>query len=154
MNKKVGITLRGVTLDNIAPNIDENMMKELLNDHELYLGFVRNFNLDIETVANLTRERDALKYLLQEYKDLEEQGLLLRLPCKVGDTVWYIPSYNGKPLGFINKDKVQMIGFTSRGIHFKLREHHEHNKMYMLGKSVFLTRAEAEQKLKEMEEND
>ena len=87
---------------------------------------------------------------VEELKRLEEQGLLLRLPCKVGDTVWYIPSYNGKPLGFINKDKVQMIGFTSRGIHFKLREHHEHNKMYMLGKSVFLTREEAEAKLKEM----
>ena len=27
------------------------------------------------------------------YEDLEEQGLLLRLPCKVGDTVWDI-KYN------------------------------------------------------------
>ena len=25
---------------------------------------------------------------LKAYKDAEEQGLLLRLPCKVGDTVW------------------------------------------------------------------
>ena len=25
---------------------------------------------------------------LREYEDAEEQGLLLRLPCKVGDTVW------------------------------------------------------------------
>lgn len=25
---------------------------------------------------------------LKSYKDLEEQGLLVRLPCKVGDTVW------------------------------------------------------------------
>ena len=83
MNKKVGITLRGVTLDNIAPNIDKNMMEELLNNRELYSDFMRGFNPNIETVVNLTRERDALKYLLQEYKDLEEQGLLLRLPCIV-----------------------------------------------------------------------
>lgn len=27
---------------------------------------------------------------LAEYGDLEEQGLPLRLPCKVGDTVYYI----------------------------------------------------------------
>ena len=27
---------------------------------------------------------------LAEYEDLEEQGLLLRLPCKVGDTVYCI----------------------------------------------------------------
>lgn len=29
---------------------------------------------------------------LKSYKDAEEQGLLLRLPCKVGDTVFVIPS--------------------------------------------------------------
>ena len=28
---------------------------------------------------------------LCEYEDAEEQGLLVRLPCKVGDTVWWIP---------------------------------------------------------------
>lgn len=27
---------------------------------------------------------------LAEYEDLEEQGKLLKLPCKAGDTVWYI----------------------------------------------------------------
>ena len=32
---------------------------------------------------------------LKQYKDLEEQGLLLRLPCKVGDIVYSI-AYNGK----------------------------------------------------------
>ena len=88
---------------------------------------------------------------LKDYEDLEEQGLLLRLPCKVGDTVWFVPKYNGKSLGFIREDKVQMVGVTARGIHFKLREHHEHNKLYMLGKTVFLTKEEAEAKLREME---
>ena len=29
---------------------------------------------------------------LLKYKALEEQGLLLRLPCKVGDTIYKIPS--------------------------------------------------------------
>ena len=36
---------------------------------------------------------------LKEYEDAEEQGLLLRLPCKVGDTiykVWYKPCHNGE----------------------------------------------------------
>lgn len=27
---------------------------------------------------------------LAEYEDMEDQGKLLKLPCKVGDTVWYI----------------------------------------------------------------
>lgn len=30
---------------------------------------------------------------LKKYEDLEEQGRLLELPCKVGDTVWSI-DYN------------------------------------------------------------
>ena len=74
----------------------------------------------------------------------------VRLPCKAGDTVYLIPTYNGKPYCGIWEDKVQMIGVTSRGVHIKARNHHDHNKMYMLGKSIFLTKAEAEQKLKEM----
>lgn len=65
-------------------------------------------------------------------------------PCKIGDTVYLIPKYNGKPYCGIVQDKVQMIGITSRGIHIKARNHHDHNKMYMLGKTVFLTKEEAE----------
>jgi len=29
-------------------------------------------------------------FKLKEYEDLEEQGLLVRLPCKVGDTAYYV----------------------------------------------------------------
>ena len=39
---------------------------------------------------------------LADYEDVEEQGLLLRLPCKVGDTVWYIDEDDDDyPLEFI-----------------------------------------------------
>lgn len=38
---------------------------------------------------------DALEEF-NEYKNLEEQGLLLRLPCKVGDTVYLIEDFMGK----------------------------------------------------------
>lgn len=72
-------------------------------------------------------------------------------PCKVGQTVYLIPTYGGKPYCGIVQDKVQMIGITSRGVHIKARSHHDHNKMYMLGKTVFLTREDAEKALKERE---
>ena len=45
--------------------------------------------------AELT-ESDCLYFLterLAEYEDMEEQGLLLRLPCKVGDTVYDISEF-------------------------------------------------------------
>lgn len=34
-------------------------------------------------------EIDAVYRKLKEYEDLEEQGLLLRLPCKVGDVLYF-----------------------------------------------------------------
>lgn len=71
-------------------------------------------------------------------------------PCNVGDDIWIVKCYEGKPLGIV-KDKVQMIGITTRGFHIKARDHHDHNKMYMLGKTVFLTREDAEKALRERE---
>lgn len=71
---------------------------------------------------------------LAEYEDLEEQGLLIKLPCKVGAPVWTIMcSLNGKnPRLFRRSFELSML---------------QH-----LGNAVFLTKEEAEAKLKEMEE--
>ena len=41
-------------------------------------------NYDTSYICRLAAER------LAEYEDMEEQGLLVRLPCKVGDTVYDI----------------------------------------------------------------
>lgn len=44
-----------------------------------------------------TTTKDIIKKLA-EYEDAEEQGLLYKLPCKVGDTVWDIDI--GKPIPY------------------------------------------------------
>ena len=85
---------------------------------------------------------------LCEYEDLEEQGLLLRLPCKVGTTVykttWWDDVTETVKVGgktfcrTVHKHKVSKSTFSLLDI-------------YDFGKTVFLTQAEAEQKLKEME---
>ena len=80
---------------------------------------------------------ELLKYALEklaEYEDLEEQGLLLKLPCKVGSTVYHIA--NKRILEVENVD-VFFLCLCVAECRF--------------GKTVFLTQAEAEQKLKEME---
>ena len=69
---------------------------------------------------------------LGKYEDAEEQGLLLRLPCKVGTTVYLIKS-DGK------------IVPTTADMMFLGTLWEDY------GKEWFLTREEAEQKLKEME---
>lgn len=43
---------------------------------------------------------------LAAYEDAEEQGLLVRLPCKVGDTVWF---YLYEDRGYIRKGVYQGI---------------------------------------------
>lgn len=68
---------------------------------------------------------------LKSYKDLEEQGLLVRLPCKVGTEVYYI-------LGIPNKTPCAIDKCV-----FKLSD------INKIGKTVFFTREEAEKKMEE-----
>ena len=78
-----------------------------------------------------TNEVIKLQKQLEEYKTLEEQGLLLRLPCKVGDIVYLIKS--DREIVPRTAD-MQFLGVLWDDY----------------GKEWFLTQAEAEQKLKEM----
>ena len=85
---------------------------------------------------------------LAEYEDLEEQGLLLRLPCPIGTTVYNTTLWDDVT------EKVEVNGETL----YRIVHKHKVSKstfslgdFYNFGKTVFLTQAEAEQKLKEME---
>ena len=62
-------------------------------------------------------------------------------PCYPGDEVWYIELYNGKAITF-GKDKVQMVGFSTRSVQIKLRGHQSFNKTFTWGKTVFATEEE------------
>ena len=120
-------------------------------------------------------EIDAVYRKLKEYEDAEEQGLLLRLPCKVGDAVYLIDKdennrlqvYEGKwrRVSLVQTSKnssFELCGEISYDIHdcFYNDGRTMEQGMYVgqestrIGKVVFLTREEAEVKLKEMEEKD
>lgn len=87
---------------------------------------------------------------LKSYKDLEEQGLLVRLPCKVGDTV-YVPTRN-----FISELRIIMVSVDMHGTYFGwmlnsgIYPNLDGFSGSKLGKTVFLTREEAEKKLEEL----
>lgn len=84
---------------------------------------------------------------LGDYEDAEEQGLLLRLPCKVGDTIWCIVSASTK----IVECTVLWIEWHRNGvIVFSLDGGLGEVVLAHLGKVWFLTEAEAEQTLAEM----
>ena len=99
---------------------------------------------------------------LADYEDLDEQGLLLRLPCKVGDTVYCIyERYTKCSENEQEFDEYSCQGCECLECDSNKELYVQSQKAYSLdwivsnlkrfGKTVFLTQAEAEQKLKEME---
>ena len=89
---------------------------------------------------------------LKEYEDAEEQRLLLRLPCKVGDKVWLNDSYFGNLCkGFVFKMefiKNKLIIKLSANSSLIVNEFYKVVTADDFGKIVFHTREEAEQALK------
>lgn len=100
---------------------------------------------------------------LAEYEDAEEQGLLFRLPCKIGDTVWFVCRiYDRTKKDFVrvvHNGYIKAIKFSARPTritvecedldrigHCKGADYYVSN----IGKSLFLTKAEAEKALAEM----
>lgn len=81
---------------------------------------------------------------LKEYQQLEEQGRLVKLPCKVGDTVYKIDRVSGK----IKQHKV--IHFEIERVDF---DNYDYCFLHHFGKTVFLSEEEAEAKLKELQNN-
>ena len=123
-------------------------------------GFIAIFNMLAWSLADL-RER------LKKYEDLEEQGRLLELPCKVGDTVWSI-DYNkphscevtGFSFGKLEEDfydGVEAENFDEIILYFKGSYFGGITGYFAVsefGKTVFLTQEEAEKALKKMKEGE
>lgn len=94
---------------------------------------------------------------LKSYKDLEEQGLLVRLPVATGTNVYVVGSF---------LDCIYDYEYCEANQKWKCEEHvqceYEKKKYYVkeikftsimknsIGKSIFLTREEAEKNLEEM----
>lgn len=94
---------------------------------------------------------------LGKYEDLEEQGRLLKLPCAVGDTIYRINIGSKEPIISMKICKVVLISLKGCGYEIQIICHGEldFGETYYFegdfGKNVFLTRQEAEDKLKESE---
>ena len=86
---------------------------------------------------------------LAEYENLEEQGLLLKLPCKVGSIVYEI----NKDLNSMKRETIEHNGHyyhRNINVYFITQVTFEIEDINSLGKTVFLTKAEAEKALEEM----
>ena len=114
---------------------------------------------DIDKLLELSNEnqfgRNEAYYKLQHYEDLEEQGRLIELPCKIGDTVYYINTHNRLSLfkNTVYEAKVARFVTTRYGtsIVIQIRNEYGCTELYSednYNKTVFLTKEEAEVALK------
>lgn len=87
---------------------------------------------------------------IRAWRNAEEHGLLVRLPCKVGDTVYVPTSF------LVSEFKITAIFCDIHGTYFYwlfycgIYERTSGFSECDIGKTVFLTREEAEKKLEEL----
>ena len=89
---------------------------------------------------------------LAEYEQLEEQGLLARLPCKIGDTVYRVNAGAKQTIIPMNVSEVHFLCYKNeRAVRFDaIGKEDMGESCYRLediGRIVFLTHEEAEKKL-------
>lgn len=101
---------------------------------------------------------------LADYEDLEEQGRLIKLPCKIGDDIYFVPNEVNYKLNILNKhsennkvyhQKVEDFVLTRHGWYLECDKDVKYGTDHILTdrlfcKTWFLTKSEAEEKLKEL----
>ena len=117
-------------------DVDDWILDETeLAEHYKGIGKPEGYDSKMELVGLLKQ--------LKEYQHLEKQNRLIILPCKVGDTVYVIVGKN------ISVQKIQRATIDSeKKIEFCTKR--RGFTLFDFGKAVFLTKAEAEAKLKEL----
>ena len=98
---------------------------------------------------------DKILTKLAVYEDLEEQGLLVRLPCKVGDTVYRVNAGAKQPIIPMTVSEIHFLCYKNeRAVRFDaIGKEDMGESCYRLediGRIVFLTREEAVKKLEEL----
>ena len=142
-------------LDELDYSINEDFCKETMKMMREFIGHASH-RLDCEE----SRVK-SLKSKLKNYKDLEEQGLLLRLPCKVGSPLYRVYKKPTKCTAYgAYKEDYACQGCCEKECDssyvWAIYKYKADIKTIVclsdeFGKTIFLTQEEAERKLKEME---
>jgi len=129
INQQFHACYTGFVADRLAAYEDSGLQPEELQDALEELKNVENYASD----AGMR---------LSEYRKLEEQGLLIKLPCKVGDTVYWISPFRSG----INQGKIEFININKFGLDLAIMR--QEGVLIRRGlETVFLTREEAEKAL-------
>lgn len=141
---------------------------ERLTGRDAYGDIVANEEMQIIALRGTTYDdlHNIINHLaekLYEYEDLEEQGRLVKLPCKVGDTVWQIMvvGVQGKNIQYgIFKAVVTKISVDYQ-MNFLLSTITEDEERYRnevtstaIGETMFFTKSEAEAAMNKLKGKD
>ena len=139
-----------LTLDEAIKYIKEVVCKNRKNKEKNTIVIPNSFISSADCAEKYEQVAKWLKEL-KSYKEAEEQGLLVRLPCKVGEKLWCIVNSAIRELRVHHFD---MPAFGTTDIVFRYADGFKLERFVgEIGKTVFLTREEAEKKLEEMEKN-
>ena len=130
-----------LTLEEAIKYIKEVVCKNRKNKEKNTIVIPNSFISSADCAEKYEQVAKWLKEL-KSYKDAEEQGLLVRLPCKVGDSVFIINEEN------ICRKKVKSIKILSTAIEISTSNIMFYKESF--GETVFFTRAEAVKKLRGM----
>jgi hypothetical protein len=146
-----------LTLDNAIKYIKEVARKNRINKEKNTIIIPNSF---ISSNDCADKYGQVAKWLeeLKSYKELEEQGLLVRLPSKVGDTVYRVNAGAKQPIIPMTVSEIHFFCYKNeRVVRFDtIGKGDMGESCYRLediGRIVFLTREEAVKKLEEMKKN-
>ena len=86
---------------------------------------------------------------LRELIQADKEGRCVVMPCKEGDTVWYLTGPPHLYFVRVESERVAGVHWDSHGLQIQLRSYHGNHGTYgYFGKSISLTREEAEEALR------
>lgn len=145
-------------------NIDEFIehAKEKAEEYKYRACFFKRGNPMYAAYVKLTKDHEQLVEWLEkfkEYQQLEEQGRLVKLPCNRGDKIYFIKSAFSMAHFPIEARITSICGIDcdSDVMYSSITEYNKIDRRFKssdIGKTVFLTKSEAEAKLKELRGNN
>lgn len=124
---------------------------EKAKEQRYYASFERNGMMYQSCIKCAEEHEQLAEWLeqLKEYKQLEEQGRLIKLPCKIGSVLYEINDLTG----FITErdiDKIEIFECPTPHIFLTSGRYYRMSASRDFGRTVFATKSEAEAKLKEL----
>lgn len=112
-------------------------------------------NKEIPTLVDNAEYWLKVYFKLKDYEDLEEQGRLVKLPCNRGDKIYFIKSAFSMAHFPIEARITSICGVDCDNdvMYSSITEYNKIDRRFKssdIGKTVFLTKSEAEAKLKEL----